>query len=344
MHIVLLGPYPPPHGGVQTHIVALREYLMSRGDTCSVINITRHRSATGPGIHHPTSALDLIAVLRGLRPDVVHLHVGGPLPLRVLALALACTQLGPRSIFTFHSGGYPSSPEARTASPATLRGWILRQFDHVIAVNPELGALFARFGVPARRISVIEPHAVGGLEPLRPEDERPVLDAFVAAHPTLLLSVGLLEPEYDVPAQIRALEALLPSRPDAGLLLIGSGSLEGDLRALIAASPSRDHILLAGDVPHRRTLHAIASCSMLLRTTLYDGDAISVREALALGTPVIGTDNGMRPAGVHLVPLRNDDALQAMIRQVLGAPRVIAARGEHDAHENLARVAATYAG
>jgi glycosyltransferase involved in cell wall biosynthesis len=342
MHIVLMGPYPPPHGGVQTHIVALREFLIARGNSCSVVNITRHRSARDPDVHHPTSALDLIAVLRALRPDVIHLHVGGTLPGRVLALALACTQLAPRSVFTFHSGGYPSSPEARSAAPNTLRGWILRRFDHVIAVNRELGALFQQFGVDPGRMSVIEPHSAGELPALRPEDERSEIDAFATLHAPLLVSVGLLEPEYDIPAQIRALEALRATHADAGLLLIGSGSLEPELRARIAASPSRDHILLAGDVPHRRTLAAIASGSALLRTTLYDGDAISVREALALGTPVIATDNGMRPSGAHLVSLGSDEALQAMILRVLATPRTAGADRGHDFRENLARVAATY--
>jgi glycosyltransferase involved in cell wall biosynthesis len=327
---------------VQTHIVALREYLLSRGDACSVINITRHRSAADPGVHHPTSALGVIALLRSLRPDVIHLHVGGPLPHRVLALALACTRLTPRSVFTFHSGGYPSSPEGRTAAPHTLRGWILRRFDHVIAVNQELGAMFRRFGVRPERLSVIEPHAVGALPALQREDERPAIDRFTKEHAPLLLSVGLLEPEYDVPAQVRALESLRTSHPGAGLLLIGSGSLEQELRALIDASSAREQILLSGDVPHRRTLQAIASCSALLRTTLYDGDAISVREALALGTPVIATDNRMRPAGVHLVPPSSDTALQAMILRVLAAPR-IAVTDADDSRQNLARVAATYA-
>src|SRR5438105_8526009 len=40
-----------------------------------------------------------------------------------------------------------------------------------------------------------------------------------------------------------------------------------------------------------RSLRAIADADVLLRTTLYDGDAISVREALYLGTPVVATDN-----------------------------------------------------
>ncbi|MCV4567241.1 hypothetical protein OFB72_32285, partial [Escherichia coli] len=53
-----------------------------------------------------------------------------------------------------------------------------------------------------------------------------------------------------------------------------------------------------GDLPHVITLQMISSANVLLRTTRFDGDAISVREALFLGTPVIATDNGMRPEGV----------------------------------------------
>ena len=34
-----------------------------------------------------------------------------------------------------------------------------------------------------------------------------------------------------------------------------------------------------------------------------------MREALYLGTPVIATDNGMRPAGVDLIPIGDTEAL-----------------------------------
>jgi glycosyltransferase involved in cell wall biosynthesis len=108
--------------------------------------------------------------------------------------------------------------------------------------------------------------------------------------------------------------------PDAGLLLIGSGSLEASLRPKIDASPCAQHILLAGDVPHAATMEAISRSRLMLRTTLYDGDALSVREALQLGTPVIATDNGMRPVGVHLIPKSDSQALVGAIEQELQHP------------------------
>ncbi|MBC7900372.1 MAG: glycosyltransferase [Saprospiraceae bacterium] len=59
---------------------------------------------------------------------------------------------------------------------------------------------------------------------------------------------------------------------------------------------------MAGDVEHKITLHLINDCDILLRTTKFDGDAISIREALYLKTPIIATDNGMRPEGLNLIP------------------------------------------
>ena len=59
------------------------------------------------------------------------------------------------------------------------------------------------------------------------------------------------------------------------------------------------------------------SADLMLRTTWYDGDAISVREALHFGVPVIASDNGMRPKGTHLIPARDLEALVAVAEKIL---------------------------
>ena len=64
---------------------------------------------------------------------------------------------------------------------------------------------------------------------------------------------------------------------------------------------------------HGATLRMMAESDLVLRTTLYDGDSISVREALHLGTPVIATDNAMRPDGVDLIPPSDLAALHRTI-------------------------------
>ena len=322
VRVLQLGPYPPPHGGVQTNLVAIHRALRARGDTALVANITRHRRAPGDGVYFPKNALQLVWLLLRSRADIVHIHIGGHLSTRLVLLCLVCTLLPKtKSVVTFHSGGYAGSAAGRAARPRTLRGFVLRRVDAIIAVNEEIGELMRRFGVLAQRINSIAPHAVNQDEiavakhaPL-PE---PIAE-FVRSHQPFLLTVGLLEPEYDLPLQLQALPTVRARFKSAGLAIVGSGSLSSELRRQIAASSVAQHVLLCGDVPHEITLGMIANADALLRTTHYDGDSVAVREALCAGTPVIATDNAMRPAGVRLVPVGDAAALEKAIEDVLSA-------------------------
>ena len=320
LRVLQLGPYPPPHGGVESNLVALRTFLRRQGIPCAVINITRHRKQEADDVFYPKGALGVVRLLRQLKYDIIHLQVGGNLSDRVLALGLLCTlQPGAKTVMTFHSGGYPSTPAAQATGPRSLAGSVLRRFDGLIGVNAEILAFFERLGVPKKRLRLILPHSF--LAEAEPASALPPqMQNFFAAHSPLMISVGGMEPEYDVPIQIDALPEVRKKFPAAGLVLIGAGSLDNEIRSRIAASPSGEHILLAGDVPHNVTLLAISRAQLMLRTTLYDGDAISVREALHLGTPVVASDNKMRPAGVHLVPMQNLPALVQAIDQQLSQP------------------------
>jgi glycogen(starch) synthase len=62
-------------------------------------------------------------------------------------------------------------------------------------------------------------------------------------------------------------------------------------------------------VPHEECLHVISRSAALIRPTYTDGDSISVREALALGVPVIASNAVARPAGTVLFETGNSDDL-----------------------------------
>jgi len=336
MRVLLLGPYSPPHGGVQSNVVALRSYLLSQGAECLVIDLNRLRRTDGMGVFGPRNALHLLWLLFRLPADIVHLHIGGNLTSRLLGLSLICGWLPRRkSVLTFHSGGYPTSTQGRTAKSNSIRGWILRQFDCVIGVNQEIVDLFGRYGLSRDRIRLIQPHSLPA--------EPPVLDlpeplrSFCAAHEPVLLSVGGLEPEYDLPMQIDLLGLLRETFPTAGLVLIGSGSLQTEISDRIMEKPYRQHILLCGDVDRSVTLRTIADCNLFLRTTQFDGDSISVREALHFGVPVVASDSARRPDGVHLYPAGDLIALHSSVEGCLREEIPRKPRGTAQA-ENLAAV------
>lgn len=323
----MFGAYPPPYGGLQVHVVALRRFLRERGITCAFVNLDRHRNQEHDDVFYPDSALGVLRLLLRLRYDVIHQHVGGALSKRHMMLAFVCSLLPwAKTVFTLHSGGYPSSPEGRALTPRSPKALILRRFDRLIAVNREGADFFERIGVPPQRIRVIAPHAFSApdVERISTSDRRALvgdrMEDFLQRHRPALLTVGLLEPEYNIDLQVEAFGAIRQRFPQAGLIIIGSGSLEDRLAQQIAAHPAAEHILLCGDVPHDATLRVIADADLLLRTTSYDGDAISIREALYFGTRVLATENGMRPVGVSLIERLAASAIADEVERQLGAP------------------------
>jgi glycosyltransferase involved in cell wall biosynthesis len=343
MRVIQLGPFPPPHGGVQTNLVAIRDHLRRKGHRAGVIHLSRHRKREADEVYYPESAFQTARLLFREPADILHLHIGGQLNNRLLALTAFLIAIpGRKSVLTFHSGGFCSSPEGQAITPASLASKLFRRLDAIIAVNEQIADFFRKqCGVPEQRVQLISPHATAHAR----GELSATMRQFFDTHDPVLLSVGLYEPEYDLPVQIEALSELRVKHPNAGLVMIGSGSLDAELRALVRQQPYAQHLMLAGDTPHATALRAIQECSILLRTTHYDGDALSVREALDLGTPVIATNNAMRPEGCHLIPMPPQlDTLVAQIEHVLAspAPKATAPPEGEAGTENLDQVIALY--
>lgn len=314
LHVLQLGPYPPPEGGISHNMLAIRDELRAAGHRCSIVVTSRSSSVTGePDVYHPRSPLALIGLLRKLKFDVLHLHIGGDVTTRVLLLAFVCSIFGRRrSVLTMHSGGFATSDAAIAARPASVAGRVFRRFSRIIAVSEKLADVIKRFGV--ERVEVIPPYALKQPDPNVnvPDD----LIAFCKSHAPLLLAVGGLERDYDPLMQIAAMKDIVTELPKTGLMIVGGGSMQSEVAAAVAASGCADAIMLAGNVEHAVTLHLMKAADIILRTTLFDGDAISVHEALLLGTPVIATDTDERPEGVHLIEIGDKEGLVKKVREV----------------------------
>lgn len=341
MHILQLGPYPPPRGGVQTNMLAIQDELLENGHQSSIISITKSEViGDEKNVYHPRSPLELLKLIFALKYDILHLHIGGGLPLRVQMLVLMCGLFAKgKSVLTFHSGGYTVSGEGQNANYWTFRGFAFRRFNKIIVVNKLMIEMFEKFGVKSDKIKLIFPFTLS-----KPKSNIEIPDKFQEfwkSHENVLITVGLLETDYDLPQQINVLERVLQKYPQTGLVIIGSGSLHQDLRNLIDAKSYAEHILLAGDTDRDVVLHLIEKADLMLRTTIFDGDAISIREALFLGTPVIATDNGMRPEGLRLIPVQNINALEKAIELEFGKTEKLLPSNE-DGSKNIREVVGVY--
>ena len=53
MRVLLIGPHPPPHGGISVHVSGIQRQLMAAGVTCSVLDMSRVR----PGLRFGLAVL-----------------------------------------------------------------------------------------------------------------------------------------------------------------------------------------------------------------------------------------------------------------------------------------------
>lgn len=319
-HVLQLGPVPPPEGGVSRHLMSVRDRVIAAGGRCSVI-ATSKSSGTIADVSYPANPLAFVRSLASTPSDIVHLHVGGDVTSRVMRLAAAVAMFGRgKKVLTMHSGGFPSSELARDASSSGFASWVFRRFDSVIAVNDEIRDVFVKFGVDRERLSVILPYELKRPDPTAelPSD----VAAFCTTRSPLLVSVGGLEHVYDPLFQINAMPAIIERFPNAALAIVGSGPLLGECRDAIERLGMTDRVMLTGNIDHAATLKLIDHADAMLRTTHFDGDAISVRESLYIGTPVVATDNKMRPAGVHLIDCLEASVLVDTIANALSSPVV----------------------
>ncbi|MEI9927445.1 MAG: glycosyltransferase [Sphingomonas sp.] len=159
-----------------------------------------------------------------------------------------------------------------------LHRWIL---DHVVAMTEGMAAEAAReMHISRRRISVIA-------NPLAWPTNHGIATRLPAGR--FLVGVGRLEPQKRWDRLIGALPHL--GAADVGLLLLGEGGLRPTLEAQVESLGLERRVWMPGHV--NDPLPAVARAEALVLTSDFEGVPGVLREALALGTPVITTDSSV---------------------------------------------------
>jgi glycosyltransferase involved in cell wall biosynthesis len=102
---------------------------------------------------------------------------------------------------------------------------------------------------------------------------------------------------------------------------MGSGEQRAEAVQRVREAGLEASVLLLGDVGHDSCIGLMSACDVFLRPTLEDGDSISVREALAMGVPVVASNVGARPAGAILFDPGDLEGMLAAIERALTAKR-----------------------
>lgn len=242
------------------------------------------------------------------RPDVVLIHqaLAGAGPLlwrrkRATGWVYVCHSLAHEEYLSRARAGKPAPQRLRQALNARLRLWlerlILGRCARVVALSEFMKRhVMEKHGLPESRLCVVP----GASDPERfrppqhPEEVRRQLK--LPPDKFLLLTVRNLVPRMGLESLLEAMASLGEEGRDLLLLIGGEGMLRSSLEGLIRKFGLVEQVRLLGFIPEPLLpMYYQAADLVLMPTAELEGFGLVTVEAMACGTPVLGTPVGALP-------------------------------------------------
>jgi glycosyltransferase involved in cell wall biosynthesis len=246
----------------------------------------------------------------------VHTNGHNPKSWLIVLMCGIAAQWGPPATLTLHSGGVPLYINGGSQWRRSIARLACLMYSRIVCVNPEIAEVLAGLGVPDTALEIVpaflpfEPPTAG-----LPEN----IDRWMERHSPLLSTAMFFRPEYGFELLLDAITELKVVHPGIGCVVMGDGERRDESMMRVRQAGLEDAILVTGDLDHERCLALMSRSDVFVRPTFMDGDSISVREALALGVPVVASKVGMRPAGTVLFEVGNKSELVERIHATVGA-------------------------
>jgi glycosyltransferase involved in cell wall biosynthesis len=203
-----------------------------------------------------------------------------------------------------------------------------RDAGHVTFYSAALQHRARELQVPVHAGSVVYPPVADAFHPLSDDERAMVRRRYLSGDGPLLVNVKRLHPLADHATLLSAMARVLAGRPDATLLIAGSGETRPALEALSAHLRLGERVRFLGLVPNAEIAALQGAADLFVLSSTLEATPTVALEALACGTPVVSTDN---PGGVELqaifghdvavVPKSDADALAVAVLEFLRAPR-----------------------
>ncbi len=265
----------------------------------------------------------LYRILRSYAPEVVHVH--DPMGVALMAMALKFQpRLRPRPLIVasrrvdFH------------LKKNAFSRWKYRHIDVFIAVSKVIARILVEDGIPADRIEVVHDGVpIGTIDKTEAADVHKEL--WLPHGAPVIGNVAALVPHKGQKDLIAAAAKVVRAIPDARFVILGDGELRPALDQQIRSLGLERHVFLAGFRPDALALQK--SFDIFVMSSITEGLGSSMLDAMACGTPVVGTRAGGIPEAIEhgrtglLVAPHHPDELAAAIVRLLKDPALRASLG-----------------
>ncbi|HEV7928495.1 MAG TPA: glycosyltransferase family 4 protein [Nitrosospira sp.] len=322
VRIGLIGPLPPPSGGMANQTLQLARLLGEEGVKVDLVQVNRpYRPGWVAHLRGARAMFRLLPYLAHLwatagRVQLFHIMANSGWSWHLFAApAIWIAKLRGIPVIVNYRGG-----EADVFFDQAF-SWVkpsLRRADAVIVPSGFLEAVFGKRGFSTSIVPNI-------IDLSRFEAETRRCSLGLADSPHLVVTRNL-ERIYDNATALRAFSIVRGVYPAARLTLAGTGPEREPLEQLAAGLGILDAVMFSGRIDNERMALLYRSATVMINPSLADNMPISVLEALASGVPVVTTNVGGVPYLVEhektalLVPPQNPEAMAEAVLLLLDNP------------------------
>lgn len=342
LSIALVAPFPPPYGGMGVRFEQMAQCLEKKGVCVEKVCLD---AADGFLPRFLVFFQSSIQILK-LRAVILHVVTGSIPNFIALTPVLLAAKISGRTIVLSIGGGYWERESVLNSFRSKTVRMLLRLPDVIIACNKELIRAMTLLGVAPDNLEYISnalPDEYGSLCSIPVPNE---FSSIRKNRSVVLLYVGAMKPWYGLLETLDMLAGLRENGFDAVLVaLVKEGGDKGFSSILAERAESlsiREYFHTFISVPW--AVSAMAQSDAIIRATnTIEGDSRAVREALAIGVPVIASDIGHRPDGVILFKAGDASSMQKVVENTLSlSSKKITTSDNTEGKENIRRILEIY--
>ena len=279
--------------------------------------------ALNPGTHFSSIFL-FSSLLKKIKPDYIFCRLGLCPIVGVLGRLL--TPIRVKVIISYHNLFYPNTPIPLGAKIAHYSVSLLSRLSYcTVCVSSDIQTdLRDNFKASAKKLKVI--YNPVDLEEANEKSKKNLPESLweYQGKKQFILAVGRLTEQKDYPTLIRTFHRIHSEMPH-DLVILGQGSLENNIRALVKELSMEDRVILPGF--QQNPFPVFRAASLFVLSSIFEGFGNVIIEALAVGTPVVSTNCPGGPKEIlangkygRLVPVGDDKALAEAVRLTLKNP------------------------
>lgn len=319
MKINIIGPFPPPYGGISVHVKRMMLYLINNNVEVTIYNEAKNYSENSKNIRTIGSYKNFIFKIPFLKGDTIHFHT---ISKKIRILMGLFKIFNKKIVLTIHGESLHDQLEESNWISKKLLLFSMNKIDKIVCVNSNTINELICLGISNEKLSYIPAF----INPIENEQDFKNINQnvwnFINNSDFLISSNGWVrfynkQDLYGIDMLIELIRKLKDAGYNISLLIALLGTnMENDseklyyedLKNKIKEYNLQSNIMVF-EVKDTEFYPILKKSKLFLRPTNTDGDAVSIREALYYKVPTIASDVVKRPEGTIIFRTRDIEDL-----------------------------------